>query len=93
VHNVLGGEDAIRSKGWNIGVASWSRSEGVWGGHWTSFHLELWCLIVLTGLPAAVRYRLIARVNERIRGVWRRQKGPPVIEGNTKSRLIEGRRG
>jgi hypothetical protein len=57
-----GGEDAVRSHGWNIGVASWTRSQGVWGGNWTSFSIDLWCFIVLFAVPAVSRYRLIHRV-------------------------------
>jgi hypothetical protein len=63
-----GGEDAVRSDGWNIGIASWTRSQGVWGGHWTSFSIDLWCFIILFAVPVMVRYRLIHRIREKFHG-------------------------
>ena len=52
-----GGETPIRTQGWNIGIASWSRSEGVWGARWTSFSVDLLAVAVTAAIPAAIRYR------------------------------------
>ena len=54
-----GGEKAIRTEGWNVGVASWTLSEGVWGGRWRSFSLELWPVVFMSAAPAIIRSRVI----------------------------------
>ena len=64
-----GGEEAISSDGWNIGLASWTRSEGVWGGQWTSIQVELWLFILLFAVPPAIRYRVVPRIFDRLRAV------------------------
>lgn len=51
-----GGEEPIAKSGWSIGLTSWHRFLGARGGQWTSVHVDIWCLVVIVGLPAAACY-------------------------------------
>ena len=48
-------QQPIHSRGWNIGVASYTQSDGLSGTRWTSISINLWVFIILATMPGMIR--------------------------------------